>query len=114
MAHWLHFDINAAQWIRTKTVRAGRTLEHPEFDQEPGCHAGQCEEANHAKRVRIPGQRNVDIADWQFKRPGVRLDRTKAQKPGRDNRRNVAIKSSLSRLIAILEPLRCKGVSRQI
>ena len=84
MAHRVHLEISSTHWIRTKTVWAGRTLEHPEFDQKPGCHAGQYEETNHAECVRIPVHGNVDIADWQFNRPGVRFDRAKAQKPGRN------------------------------
>jgi hypothetical protein len=31
-----------------KTVRAGRTLEHPKFNQEPDRHADQYQEANQA------------------------------------------------------------------
>ena len=60
------FGVNAAQWIRTKAIRAGRAPKHPEFDQEPDSDDDQYDETNQAKRVDIPIQGNVEVADWEF------------------------------------------------
>jgi hypothetical protein len=67
--------------VWAEAVRAGRALKHPELDQEPDRDADQYEEANQAKRVRIPVQGNVDTTDWSFSVSGFPSTGPKLRSP---------------------------------